>query len=100
LSKNETFGLVYLEAMLNRVIPIASYMEGFDGIIKNDVNGFLGNAGSVEDLKQIFENILNKSEDDIYRIQRNAYNTAINMSDQKMAKEYLSNIIKKKYTIK
>lgn len=94
LSRNETFGLVYLEAMLNRVIPIASYNEGFDGIIKNKVNGFLGRAGNEHDLEHIILDILNMSENELYSIQRNSFETAVNMTDMKMALRYLSNISK------
>lgn len=93
ISKNETFGLVYLEAMLNRVIPIASYNEGFDGIIKNGENGFLCNAGNALELSQLFENILTIKEEKYLNIQKNAFETAVNMTDDKMAEEYLNNVL-------
>ena len=41
ISRNETFGLVYLEAMARGCITIASRNEGFDGVIEHGVNGFL-----------------------------------------------------------
>ena len=41
VSKFETFGLVYLEAMAKGCITIASKNEGMDGIIRNGENGFL-----------------------------------------------------------
>lgn len=40
ISKNEAFGLVYLEAMSAGCITIASRGEGFDGVIIHGVNGF------------------------------------------------------------
>jgi glycosyltransferase involved in cell wall biosynthesis len=93
ISKDEAFGLVYLEAMLNRTIPIASFDEGFDGIIENGNNGFLCTAGDYIGLKNIFINIQNMPEEELMNIQYNSYKTAINMTDEKMAKEYLNNII-------
>ncbi len=93
LSRNETFGLVYLEAMLNKTIPIASYNEGFDGIIQHKKNGFLGNAGSVNNLVQILKEYINMNIEDIYEIQQKAFETAVEMTDLKMAKAYLNNII-------
>ena len=41
ISQGEAFGLVYLEAMARGCITIASRGEGFDGIIKDGINGFL-----------------------------------------------------------
>lgn len=96
ISKNEAFGLVYLEAMLNRTIPIASYNEGFDGIIKNEVNGFLSKAGDVNELKKIIETIVSLSEQEYLEIQKNAFETAKKMTDEKMALDYLNNIYKNK----
>lgn len=93
LSKYEAFGLVYLEAMINRTIPIASKNEGFDGIIKDGYNGFLGDAGSVDSLVYILRSIKNKSDEELYNIQRNAFETAVNMTDEKMAMKYLDHVL-------
>ena len=46
ISKHETFGLVYLEAMLQGCIVIASRFGGVDGIIKDGENGFLCEEGN------------------------------------------------------
>ena len=40
ISENEVFGLVYLEAMSQGCITIASKGEGIDGIIQDKKNGF------------------------------------------------------------
>ena len=40
LSREETFGMAYLEAMSKANIVIASKDDGIDGIIKNNLNGF------------------------------------------------------------
>lgn len=92
ISKDEAFGLVYLEAMLNRTIPIASYNEGFDGILKNGVNGYLCEAGNAEELSKIFQNIIDLSDSTYYGIQKHAFETACNMTDKKMSIEYLNKI--------
>lgn len=39
ISRNETFGVVYLEAMAAGCITIASRNVGYDGIIVDRVNG-------------------------------------------------------------
>ena len=38
--QREAYGLVYLEAMARGCITIASRDEGFDGVIKDGINGF------------------------------------------------------------
>src|SRR5690606_4221140 len=57
ISKNEAFGLVYLEAMLYGCIVIASKREGMDGIIVDKVNGFLCEAGNGQELLEILKYI-------------------------------------------
>ena len=51
ISENETFGMVYVEAMLQGCIVIASFRGGFDGIIQNGINGFLCEAGNIKMLE-------------------------------------------------
>lgn len=51
-SYQETFGLVYLEAMAASCITIGSVGEGIDGVIRDGENGFLchaNNTGSIYD---------------------------------------------------
>lgn len=45
ISRDEVFGLVYLEAMSRGCITIAARNEGMEGIIEHGVNGFLCGAG-------------------------------------------------------
>ena len=45
ISRDEVFGLVYLEAMARGCIVVASRGEGMTGIIEDGVNGFLCAAG-------------------------------------------------------
>ena len=90
ISKQETFGLVYLEAMGNGCITIASKNEGMDGIIIDGVNGFLCEAGNEQQLSQIITKINRLSIEEKSIIARNAINTAENMIDELMAKHYLN----------
>ena len=57
ISKNEAYGLVYLEAMARGCITIASRNEGFDGVIKDGENGFLCEQGNSEMMAEVFKKI-------------------------------------------
>ena len=96
ISRGETYGLVYLEAMSRGCITIASKNEGFDGIIVDGVNGFLCQAGSVEELSTVFKRIESLSKRELQQISFNAYLTAKEMTDVKMAKHYFDNLPIKK----
>lgn len=93
ISRGETFGLVYLEAMARGCITIAAKNEGFDGIIVNGVNGFLCEAGNVEELTSIIRKLRNLNAEELNRISKNAMNTAYNLTDVKAAQHYLDNVL-------
>lgn len=59
VSKNETFGLVYIEAMSKGCIAIGSENEGIDGFIRNKENGYLCKAGNTECLISIMKECYN-----------------------------------------
>lgn len=92
ISRNEAFGLVYLEAMARGCITIASRDEGFDGIIQDGKNGFLCKAGNTEELKSILEKIKNMPQKDIQKISDNAVRTAHVLTDEKVALDYLEHL--------
>ena len=92
ISKNEVFGLVYLEAMARGCITIASRREGFDGIIKDGVNGFLCEAGDSTELSSIINRIRTMSKEDIQRISDSAIQTACQFTDAKVARMYIDNV--------
>ena len=92
ISKNETFGLVWLEAMSRGCITIASRGEGMEGIIKNGENGFLCNAGDSNELSKIIENVKKMDTKALQRISANAIETAKSMTDHKMAEQYINGI--------
>lgn len=94
VSRAEVFGLVYLEAMAQGCITIASKGEGMDGIIKDGINGFLCNAGDSHELAAVLNRILSLSPESLKTISRNAIETAKDYSDEKVANTYIDNISK------
>jgi glycosyltransferase involved in cell wall biosynthesis len=58
-SWSETFGIVYLEAMLNRIPVLGVIGEGIDGIIIDKVNGFLVKPASVKSLINKIRTLMN-----------------------------------------
>jgi glycosyltransferase involved in cell wall biosynthesis len=89
VSRGEVFGLVYLEAMSLGCITIASRNEGIDGIIEDGVNGFLCEAGNVEELANIISRIRMMSGEELKKISDNAKSTAIKYSDINVANNYI-----------
>lgn len=92
LSKRETFGLVYLEAMGQGCLTIGSKGEGIDGVIKSGINGFLCNPDNIDDICQILINVSSLDSDHYRRIALAGYNTVIQMTSEKMADRYLEMI--------
>lgn len=93
ISENETFGLVYLEAMAAGCITIASKREGFDGIIKHGYNGFLCEAGNEEELAKLIKQIRSMASDKLQDISRNAVSTALELTDKNVAQTYIESIL-------
>ncbi len=93
ISKGETFGLVYLEAMARGCITIGSRNEGIDGIILHGVNGFLCEAGNEKELAQIIRHINQLTPAERKQISDSAIATAKDMTDIKVAERYLNNLL-------
>lgn len=93
ISRNEAFGLVYLEAMARGCLTIASRDEGFDGIIEDNVNGFLCKAGDYTELAQIITKIRNMTLKERQRISNNAIETARRLTDKNVAKLYIDSVL-------
>ena len=93
ISKEETFGLVYLEAMSMGCITIASRNEGMEGIIEDGKNGFLCEAGNETELKQIIEKINSMTNSQLKEISTNAKNTALQLTDSNVAQMYIDGIL-------
>jgi glycosyltransferase involved in cell wall biosynthesis len=93
VSHNEAYGMVYIEAMLNGCIVIASKNGGFDGIIIDGINGYLCTAGDVSMLQGIYNKIYSLSINDKIKISKAAIETASHFSESEVAKKYLENIM-------
>ena len=91
ISPKETFGLVYLEAMSQAVLPIASKDSGMKGIIDNN-NGYLINPDA-DGLYKILQNHAQLSDDQILAMRNNAVMTASKFSHKEIAIDYLNKII-------
>lgn len=95
ISKHETFGMVYVEAMLQGCLTIASYNGGFDGIIKDGENGFLCEQGNPEMLAEVFRKISSLSIKERNKIGQNAINVGLNYSERDVAIRYLNEVIRR-----
>lgn len=93
ISEEETFGLVYLEAMSMGCITIASRNEGMEGIIEDGVNGFLCKAGDEHELSMIIKKINSMPQDELVEMSKNAIVTAHKLTDNAVAKTYLDSIL-------
>lgn len=92
-SEHETFGMVYLEAMAMGCITVCTQNDGVDGIIQDELNGFLTEP-NVESIKATIEKIINLDEYLIYNILQNCYNTVTDYNSTTCADNYLQNILK------
>ncbi|MBR2631591.1 MAG: glycosyltransferase family 4 protein [Bacteroidaceae bacterium] len=94
ISEEETFGLVYLEAMSMGCITIASRNEGMEGIIEDGVNGFLCKAGDELELAEIINRINTMPIEKLLKISGNAKATALKLTDKNVAEVYIKSINK------
>lgn len=93
ISKPETFGLTYLEAMSMGCITIGTKNEGIDGIIKQGINGFLCEAGNEKDLIRLLNNLSELPRKELVRISENAVETASKLTEEKAATHYIESVI-------
>lgn len=93
VSHGETFGMVYIEAMLQGCLTIASKYGGFDGLIQDGINGFICNPGDQEDLERIYRRIANMTVEERNKIGQAAIDTAIHYSEREVAERYLNDIL-------
>lgn len=92
VSHKETLGLTYLEAMAAGCIVIGSKGTGIDGIVINDLNGFLVDSHSVEDLTKCIVKISNTDINKLQNILNESYNTILNHTDEHTARSYIENL--------
>lgn len=94
VSRDEVFGLVYIEAMARGCLVIASRGGGMEGIITHGYNGFLCEAGNATDLARIITHIRSMSENDRKRMSYAAIATASNLTDFEVARNYIESIVR------
>ena len=92
ISRGETFGLVYLEAMAKGCITIGSINEGIDGVIIDGFNGFLCEAGNHNELAAVIKKINSLTCKEKSEISLNAIKTATKLTDHKVAKTYIESV--------
>lgn len=78
-SYNESFGIVYLEAMNCKLPIIGTMNEGISDIIVDGENGLLINQGDVDELEKKIE-LLANDDKKRKKIGENGYNTAKNIT--------------------
>ena len=93
ISHGETFGMVYIEAMLQGCLTIASKGGGFDGLIQDGVNGFICEPGAQTNLEDVYKRIADMTTGERNRIGQAAIDTAIHYSEKEVAERYLSDIL-------
>lgn len=91
-SFNETFGLVYLEAMANGCIAIGSKGWGIDGVVVDGQNGFLCDPFNQQEINETLKRVLSMNENELDSIRRKSLETVANYSDEQMARKYFEEI--------
>lgn len=94
----DTFGMVYIEAISQGCIAIAAKDQGVDGIIVNGDNGFLVELGNVKELTELLDRLLLLDSNKIKRVSTNAIKTASQMKDGQLAQDLLKRLIEHKET--
>lgn len=95
ISHGETYGMVYIEAMLQGCLTIASKGEGFDGIIQDGVNGFICEPGDQMALEKVYKRISTMTAEERNKIGQAAIDTAIHYSEREVAERYLDDVLNK-----
>lgn len=92
-SVGETFGMVYLEAMVSGCITVCTKGDGVDGIIKNGENGFLTEP-NVDAIRETLLNIKNLDENRLRTLRINSFQTVSELTSLKCAEHYLQQILR------
>ena len=92
-SENETFGMVYLEAMASGCITIGVERDGIDGIIKHGYNGFTLIKPEAIYIEAIFTVIKNLENETLNKIQNNSITTAVEYTQKHCSQMYLREIV-------
>ena len=87
-SVNETFGMVYLEAMASGCISVCTKNDGVDGIIKNGENGFTVYP-TVKSISETIKYILSLDKSVLNSIRLNSLNTVKHYTIKEVCQKYL-----------
>ncbi|GBR73584.1 glycosyl transferase GTB-type super family [Candidatus Termititenax aidoneus] len=89
VSAPETFGLTYLEALASGLIVVGAKGQGIDGVIVDGQNGFLAEAGSMDELYRVIVKMINLTAKEKKEILKNTYSTIQLYTEDKQADKYL-----------
>jgi glycosyltransferase involved in cell wall biosynthesis len=86
----ETFGLVYLEAMAKGDIVIGARGTGIDGVVVHGDNGFLCEPGNAEELCATLQELAAR---DLQPVRRRAFETIRGYTEEARAAAYLDYVL-------
>ena len=84
-SVNESFGLSYIEALSRGLIVVGCKYTGIDGVIKNNINGYLINP-NVKEIENILKKIKNENRQELIE---NSLNIIKNYEKEKVMENYI-----------
>jgi|GEM_PF-2199342 len=90
----ETFGMVYIEAMLQGCVVVAAKDEGIDGIVVDGYNGYLSPLDDQQELTITLRRILTSRSDEITLLSSRAIQTANEMRNDLLACSLLDRLNK------
>lgn len=91
-SVNETFGMVYLEAMASGCITVGIRDDGIDGIIQNGVNGFLIKP-KTSWIKSLIEDIKSMEKEELEKIRKESLRLVRRHTRKISCEKYLEQLI-------
>lgn len=80
-SKSEAFGLITPEYLSTGIIPIVSNQGANIELIQDNVNGFIYEYKNNQSLKKCLEKIFYLSDDELKKIQKNTWDSALKFTD-------------------
>lgn len=89
ISKPESFGIVYIEAMRLGCFTVGSIGEGIDGVIINNYNGALVNAGNFYELSSVISNYIELPTNEKRRMISNGIETGKKFNEQNVSAKIL-----------
>ena len=100
VSKGETFGMVYVEALSQGCIVIASRDSCGKSIIAQGKNGFLVDCNNIKELSNLFDHLHTLQPETIIQLSINAMKSTQDMTESHLAKKLLDKLTKHSKQIK